>query len=234
MPCADNIIRAHEVEKTYLMGRVRVRALKGVSFEVKKGELLGVTGPSGSGKSTLLNLIGLLDRPTSGSLSIDGIDILRLSEEERTDFRLNRLGFIFQEYALVPELTTRENVQLLTMARGMTPEESRRRSEQILERVGLGDRLDHLPSELSGGEQQRVSIARAVVNEPSILLADEPCANLDTENSRNILELFASINREMNQTILMVSHEEWHREYMEREIRLIDGKIDRDTWYRTL
>jgi putative ABC transport system ATP-binding protein len=234
MPCEGSIIQAHEVEKTYLMGRVRVQALKGVSFEVKKGELLGVTGPSGSGKSTLLNLIGLLDRPTAGSLSIDGMDILHLSEEERTNFRLNRLGFIFQEYALVPELTARENVQLLTMARGMTPEESRKRSEQILERVGLGDRMDHLPSELSGGEQQRVSIARAVVNEPSILLADEPCANLDTENSRNILELFASINREMNQTILMVSHEEWHRDYMEREIRLIDGKIDKDTWYRTL
>jgi putative ABC transport system ATP-binding protein len=227
------MIRADNIQRIYQMGRVSVRALKGVSFQVKKGELLGITGPSGSGKSTLLNLIGLLDHPSSGTLSIDGVDVLRLSEEERTRFRLNRLGFIFQEYALVPELTTVENVQLLTLARGMNPEESRTRSERILERVGLGDRLDHLPSELSGGEQQRVSIARAVVNEPSILLADEPCANLDTENSRNILELFASINREMDQTILMVSHEEWHREYMEREIHLIDGKIAQDNWYRT-
>jgi putative ABC transport system ATP-binding protein len=215
------------------MGKVQVHALRGITFEVKRGELVGVTGPSGSGKSTLLNLIGLLDRPTSGSLSIDDVDVLRLSDAERTQFRLNRLGFIFQEYALVPELTAVENVQLLTRARGMDEKESRERSTQILERVGLGDRLSHLPSELSGGEQQRVAVARALVNEPSILLADEPCANLDTENSRNILELFASINREMDQTIFMVSHEEWHREFMEREIRLVDGAIAADSWYRT-
>jgi putative ABC transport system ATP-binding protein len=227
------MIHAENIQKTYLMGKVRVQALRGISFEVKKGELVGVTGPSGSGKSTLLNLIGLLDNPTSGNLSINGIDVLRLTDAEKTHYRLNRLGFIFQEYALVPELSAVENVQLLTIARGMNPEESRKRSEKILERMGLGDRLDHLPSELSGGEQQRVSIARAVVNEPRILLADEPCANLDTENSRNILELFASINREMDQTILMVSHEEWHRDYMEREIQLIDGKIAKDEWYRT-
>ena len=228
------MIQVHDIQKIYLMGKVKVRALKGISFEVKKGELVGVTGPSGSGKSTLLNLVGLLDRPTSGTLSINGEDVLRLSDEERTHFRLNRLGFIFQEYALVPELTAVENVQLLTLARGMEEEESRERSEKILERVGLGDRLNHLPSELSGGEQQRVAVARALVNEPSILLADEPCANLDTENSRNILELFASVNREMDQTILMVSHEEWHRDYMEREIHLIDGTIAKDNWYRTL
>jgi putative ABC transport system ATP-binding protein len=227
------MIHAENIQKTYLMGKVRVQALRGISFEVKKGELVGVTGPSGSGKSTLLNLIGLLDNPTSGNLSINGIDVLRLTDAEKTHYRLNRLGFIFQEYALVPELSAVENVQLLTIARGMDSEESRKRSEKILERMGLGDRLDHLPSELSGGEQQRVSIARAVVNEPRILLADEPCANLDTENSRNILELFASINREMDQTILMVSHEEWHRDYMEREIQLIDGKIAKDEWYRT-
>jgi putative ABC transport system ATP-binding protein len=227
------MIHAENIQKTYLMGKVRVQALRGISFEVEKGELVGVTGPSGSGKSTLLNLIGLLDNPTSGNLSINGIDVLRLTDAEKTHYRLNRLGFIFQEYALVPELSAVENVQLLTIARGMDPEEGRKRSEEILERMGLGDRLDHLPSELSGGEQQRVSIARAVVNEPSILLADEPCANLDTENSRNILELFASINREMDQTILMVSHEEWHRDYMEREIQLIDGKIAKDEWYRT-
>lgn len=228
------MIEVHDIHKMYLMGKVKVQALKGISFEVKKGELVGVTGPSGSGKSTLLNLIGLLDRPTSGTLSIGGVGVLHLSEEESTRFRLNRLGFIFQEYALVPELNAVENVQLLSLARGMDEEKSMERSERILERVGLGDRLDHLPSELSGGEQQRVAVARALVNEPSILLADEPCANLDTENSRNILELFASINREMDQTILMVSHEEWHRDYMEREIHLIDGKIAKDDWYRTL
>jgi putative ABC transport system ATP-binding protein len=227
------MIRVQDLRRIYQMGKVQVHALRGITFEVKRGELVGVTGPSGSGKSTLLNLIGLLDRPTSGSLSIDDVDVLRLSDAERTQFRLNRLGFIFQEYALVPELTAVENVQLLTRARGMDEKESRERSTQILERVGLGDRLSHLPSELSGGEQQRVAVARALVNEPSILLADEPCANLDTENSRNILELFASINREMDQTIFMVSHEEWHREFMEREIRLVDGAIAADSWYRT-
>ena len=228
------MIEVHDIHKVYPLGKVTVRALNGISFEVKKGELVGITGPSGSGKSTLLNLIGLLDHPTSGAMSIDGEDVLHLSEMERARFRLNRLGFIFQEYALVQELNATENVQLLTLARGMDQEESLKRSEWILKRVGLGDRMDHLPNELSGGEQQRVAVARALVNEPSILLADEPCANLDTENSRNILELFASINREMEQTILMVSHEEWHRDYMEREIHLIDGKIAKDEWYRTL
>jgi putative ABC transport system ATP-binding protein len=228
------MIVVHDMQKMYLMGTVSVWALRGISFEVKRGELVGVTGPSGSGKSTLLNLIGLLDRPTTGTLTIDGEDVLSLSDEERSQFRLNRLGFIFQEYALVPELTAVENVQLLTLSRGMDETESRKRSVQILERVGLGERLDHLPRELSGGEQQRVAVARALINKPSILLADEPCANLDTENSRNILELFASINREMEQTILMVSHEEWHRDYMEREIHLIDGMIAEDRWYRTL
>jgi putative ABC transport system ATP-binding protein len=228
------MIVVHDMQKMYLMGTVSVWALRGISFEVKRGELVGVTGPSGSGKSTLLNLIGLLDRPTTGTLTIDGEDVLSLSDEERSQFRLNRLGFIFQEYALVPELTAVENVQLLTLSRGMDETESRKRSVQILERVGLGERLDHLPRELSGGEQQRVAVARALINKPSILLADEPCANLDTENSRNILELFASINREMEQTILMVSHEEWHRDYMEREIHLIDGMIAEDRWYRTV
>jgi putative ABC transport system ATP-binding protein len=228
------MIRVQDLSRVYQMGKVQVHALRGISLEVKKGELVGITGPSGSGKSTLLNLIGLLDRPTGGSLFIDGQDVLHLTDAERTRFRLRRLGFIFQEYALVPELTSVENVQLLTRARGLAEEETRVRSREILEHVGLGDRLDHLPSELSGGEQQRVAVARALANEPSILLADEPCANLDTENSRNILELFASINREMDQTILMVSHEEWHREYMEREIHLVDGRIARDTWYRTM
>jgi putative ABC transport system ATP-binding protein len=228
------MIRVQDLSRIYQMGKVQVHALRGISLEVKKGELVGITGPSGSGKSTLLNLIGLLDRPTAGSLFIDGQDVLRLTDAERTRFRLRRLGFIFQEYALVPELTSVENVQLLIRARGLAEEEITGRSREILDRVGLGDRLDHLPSELSGGEQQRVAVARALANEPSILLADEPCANLDTENSRNILELFASINREMDQTILMVSHEEWHREYMEREIHLVDGRIASDSWYRTM
>lgn len=228
------MIRAGELHRIYRMGKVQVHALRGISFEVKRGEFVGITGPSGSGKSTLLNLVGLLDRPTSGTLVIGDTDVLSLSEEERTAFRLGHLGFIFQEYALVPELTALENVLLLPLARGLAQKESRERSERILERVGLGEKLQQLPAELSGGEQQRVAIARALVNRPDILLADEPCANLDTENSRNILELFASINRELDQTILMVSHEEWHRDFMEREIHLIDGRIARDEWYREL
>ncbi|NYT17305.1 MAG: ABC transporter ATP-binding protein, partial [Methanomicrobiales archaeon] len=204
--------------------QVKVNALNGVSVEIRKGEFVGVTGPSGSGKSTLLHLLGLLDYPTSGEIRIDGIDTRTLSEDQRSDFRLTRLGYVFQEYALVPELTVFENVILPFMAREEPADRSRDQVMETLEIIGLGKRVTHLQSELSGGEQQRVAIARAIAGRPSILFADEPCANLDTENSRVILDLLAEINKEMGQTIVMVSHEDWHREYFERIIQLRDGK----------
>jgi putative ABC transport system ATP-binding protein len=219
------MIVARDLVRTYTMGKVSVHALNGVSLEIRKGEFIGVIGPSGSGKSTLLHLLGLLDRPTRGEIEIDGISTNTLSGDQRADFRLQRLGYVFQEYALVPELTVFENVILPFMVREEPPDISRKRVLEILDIIGLGERIDHLQSELSGGEQQRVAIARAIAGKPSILFADEPCANLDTENSRIILDLFAGINREMNQTIVMVSHEDWHQEYFRRVLQLRDGKL---------
>jgi putative ABC transport system ATP-binding protein len=219
------MIIARDLHRIYPMGKVQVHALNGVSLEIRKGEFIGVVGPSGSGKSTLMHLLGLLDRPSRGEIEIDGINTNALSEEERADFRLQRLGYVFQEYALVPELTVFENVILPFMVREEPPDSSKQRVGEILEIIGLGERIDFLQNELSGGEQQRVAIARAIAGKPSILFADEPCANLDTENSRVILDLFAEINKEMNQTIVMVSHEDWHRDYFGRVIQLRDGKL---------
>jgi len=219
------MIGIENLKKTYTMGAMQVHALRGVSLEIEKGEFVGIMGSSGSGKSTLLHLAGLLDHPTSGSISLGGTDVLALNEEERTLFRLNNLGYVFQDYALISELSVLENVYLPCLARGKSLDECIPASTAILSAVGLGDRLNHLYHELSGGQQQRVSIARALVNKPSILFADEPCANLDTETSRNILELFRQLNRDMQQTIVMVSHEPWHTEYFDRIITLRDGEI---------
>ncbi|MCM2464817.1 ABC transporter ATP-binding protein [Methanoculleus oceani] len=219
------MIVAEDLRRVYTMGRVEVRALGGVSLEVAKGEFVGIMGASGSGKSTLLHILGLLDRPDSGRVTIDGTDVLALSDHRRTLFRLNRLGYVFQDYALIGELTALENVYLTSLVRGASKKEYLDRSADILERVGLGDRMDHRQSELSGGEQQRVAIARALVNNPSILLADEPCANLDSQTSKSILDLFARLNEDLDQTIVMVSHEEWHKEYFCRVVTLQDGLI---------
>jgi putative ABC transport system ATP-binding protein len=220
------MIEVQDVTREYPMGAVTVRALQGVTFQVEKGEFVGITGASGSGKSTLLHILGLLDRPTSGQVAIEGIDVLRMSDADRTEYRLNNLGYVFQDYALIGELTAIENVFLTSLVRGLSREEYRQRAADILGRVGLGDRLDHRQGELSGGEQQRVAIARALVNNPRILLADEPCANLDSITSRSILELFKKLNEELEQTIVMVSHEEWHQEYFCRIINLMDGAIE--------
>ena len=219
------MITVQNLTRVYTMGKVEVRALAGVSLEVAKGEFVGIMGASGSGKSTLLHILGLLDRPTSGIVTIDGTDVLALSDRQRTLFRLNRLGYVFQDYALIGELTALENVYLTSLVRGASKDEYLERSADILRRVGLGDRMDHRQSELSGGEQQRVAIARALVNNPSILLADEPCANLDSQTSKSILDLFARLNEELDQTIVMVSHEDWHKEYFCRIVTLWDGLI---------
>jgi putative ABC transport system ATP-binding protein len=211
------------------MGDVEVKALDGVTLDIEKGEFLGIMGASGSGKTTLLHMLGLLDEPSSGKITIDGIDIAKLNDYEKTQFRLYKLGYVFQDYALVPDLTVMENVSLPAMLRqDRTDEQSRAGSFEVLQKIGLCDRRDHLPRELSGGQQQRVSIARAMVNKPDILFADEPCANLDSENSRMVLDLFKEINETMQQTIVMVSHEEWHTEYFHRIVKLKDGKVFSD------
>ena len=190
-----------------------------------RGSLSGSPEQAGSGKSTLLHIIRLLDTPTTGDLFINKTNISTLSEDQMTEFRLQNLGYIFQDYALVPELSVQENVYLPAKARGMEREEYLRKSEEILIRVGLGHRVAHKSFELSGGEQQRVAIARALINTPMILFADEPCANLDSKTSRVILDLLKQLNEEYGQTIIMVTHEEWHEEYMCRMIVLTDGEV---------
>ena len=223
------MIEIRNLQKIYRMGDVEVRALDGVTLDIGKGEFLGIMGASGSGKTTLLHMLGLLDYPTSGQIAIEGTDISTLTEYERTMFRLYKLGYVFQDYALVPDLTVMENVSLPAMLRKDRGEDQiQTDSHAILRRIGLYDRKDHLPRELSGGQQQRVSIARAMVNKPDILFADEPCANLDSENSRMVLDLFHEINEEMHQTIVMVSHEDWHKDYFHRIVRLGDGRVISD------
>ena len=220
------MIRIEDLHKVYPMGDVEVKALDGVDLDIAKEEFIGIMGPSGSGKSTLLHMLGLLDHPTRGKIHIDGIDIGKLTDYEKTMFRLYKLGYVFQDYALVPDLTVSENVCLPAMLRhDRTAAEYIQSTRDVLQDIGLWERKDHLPRELSGGQQQRVAIARAIANKPDILFADEPCANLDTENSRMVLNLFKKINEETGQTIVMVSHEDWHRDYFDRIIRLRDGKI---------
>ena len=220
------MIEVTDLKKIYQLGLVEVAALKGVSFSIQKGEFVGIMGPSGSGKSTLLHQMGLLDKPSGGSIRIDGTAVSQLDDEARTRFRLMHLGYVFQDYALVSELNVMENVAIPAIMQGRPLPECYAAATRVLEKVGLGKRLDHLVFELSGGEQQRVSIARALINTPSIIFADEPCANLDTENSRIVLEHFRAVNRELKQTIVMVSHESWHLEYFDRIIFIRDGLLD--------
>jgi len=223
------MIEVKNLSRFYQMGHVTVRALNGVTLSIPKGQFVGITGASGSGKSTLLHLLGLLDRQTEGSIRIGGVDVSTLSERQRTLYRLKKLGYVFQDYALVPELTVEENVYLTSMVRGLQPDEYQKETDEILKRIGLFDRKTHTQSELSGGQQQRVSIARAIVNRPEILYADEPCANLDSESSKNVLDLFKQINNELDQTIVMVSHEDWHLPYFDRVITLRDGQVISDS-----
>jgi putative ABC transport system ATP-binding protein len=199
-----------------------------VSFEIPDGKFIAIMGRSGSGKSTLLHLLGLLDSPTSGEISIDGTDVLRLSDGQRTTFRLKFLGYVFQEFALVSELTALENVYLPGFASGLGSDEYRSRATELLQVVGLGHRLDHYPHELSGGEQQRVAIARSLVNRPKVLFADEPTANLDTTSSEVVLELFQKVNRELGQTIMMVTHEAEDRRFVDQVLWLKDGILEED------
>lgn len=226
------MIKVTDLKKIYHLGQVEVAALKGVSIHIEKGEFVGIMGPSGSGKSTLLHQLGLLDTPSAGQIRIDGTDVSLINDEERTIFRLLHLGYVFQDYALVSELNVMENVAIPAIMQGKPLPECIAAAKHVLVKVGLENRLDHLVYELSGGEQQRVSIARALVNTPSILFADEPCANLDTENSRTVLELFRAVNRELKQTIVMVSHEQWHMQYFDRIIFIRDGRLDVDRMER--
>jgi len=213
-----------QLTKIYNIGKVRVTALDAVSFVVPDATLVSIMGRSGSGKSTLLRQMGLIDNPTSGSIVFDRKDVTKLSEGERAKLRLGYLGYVFQEYALLGELTTLQNVFLPgMMLNGVVDYKDRAR--ELLELVGLGHRVTHYPKELSGGEQQRVAIARALINNPRVLLADEPCANLDTVSSKMVMETLVRLNRELKVTIVFVSHDPEDKKYAETIITLSDGKI---------
>ncbi len=220
------MIEVIDLAKTY-PGKVPTQALKGVSFKVEQGQFIAIMGRSGSGKSTLLHQLGLIDRPTAGKILIDDIDVSELSEARRTIFRLQYLGYVFQEFALIAELNAFENVNLPSFALGRSPGGDRKWAEEVLRVVGLGGRLDHYPHELSGGEQQRVAIARSLANKPKIIFADEPTANLDSVSAKIVLELFQKLNKELGQTIVMVTHEPEDRKYVDRVIWLKDGLIEK-------
>ncbi|MCL4375088.1 ABC transporter ATP-binding protein [Patescibacteria group bacterium] len=221
------MIKVDNLQKTY-PGKVPTPALKGLSFSVADGEFVAVMGRSGSGKSTLLHQLGLIDTPTAGQIWIGSTDVTRLSASQKTRYRLEHLGYVFQEYALIVEFTVLENVYLPALALGKKPEEYKSRAAELLGLVGLGQRLDHYPHEISGGEQQRVAIARALINRPAILFADEPTANLDTVSAKTVLELFKKLNDELKQTIVMVTHEPDDQRYVHRVVWLQDGLIEKE------
>jgi len=222
------MIEVKNLQKVYGHGRATTTALKGIDMEVKPGEFIAIMGRSGSGKSTLLHILGLLDMPTGGELKIDGKEVLKLSEGERARFRLEKLGYIFQEYSLLEEMTILENVYLPALC--LERENSyRKRAVEMLETVGLGERLKHYPNEVSGGEQQRAAIARALISRPKILFADEPTASLDVTSANIVLELFRKLNKELRQTIVMVTHEPEDEKYVDRVIWLKDGLVEKES-----
>jgi len=222
-----SIIEIKNLKKTFKSGDATIYAVDDISFSVQEGEFLAITGRSGSGKSTLLYQLGLLDTPTSGMIIISGHDISLLNHDERTAVRLNDLGYVFQDYANLPSLSAIENVMLPLLMQGLNETMARKKAGEALARVGLGDRLDNVPSELSGGQQQRVAIARAIAHEPKIIFADEPTANLDSETSETVLQVFLDLHT-AGQTILMVTHELEYANLAERILVLSDGKLISD------
>jgi putative ABC transport system ATP-binding protein len=217
------VIEAINLKKTYMLGKVPVEALRGVALKVESGDFLSILGPSGSGKSTLLNLIGALDKPTSGTLLIDGVDVSKLNDNQLADLRV-KVGFVFQFFNLIPRFTAIDNVELAMSIKGKSRTDRRKRAEELLRTVGLGDRMEHKPAELSGGQQQRVAIARALANDPSFLLLDEPTGNIDSKTAREIIDIISNLN-EKGVTIIMVTHDETLAHEAKRTMKIIDGVI---------
>jgi len=219
-----SVVETINLRKTYLLGKVPVNALQGVNFKVDKGDFLAVLGPSGSGKSTLLNMIGALDKPTDGKVFIEGVDVSTLNDNQLADLR-RRIGFVFQFFNLIPRFTARENVELSMSIADMSRAERRKQAEDLLETVGLKERMNHKPAELSGGEQQRVAIARALANTPRFLLMDEPTGNIDSKTANEILGLIKRLNEEKGVTIIMVTHDQRLATQAKRAVQMFDGVI---------
>ena len=221
------LIDIREITKVYQMGQEQVHALSGVNLGVERGEYVAIMGPSGSGKSTLMNLVGCLDTPTSGSYVLNGREVARMTDDELAAIRNQEIGFVFQTFNLLPRTNALQQVELPLVYSGLARKERRERAVKALEAVGLGDRMNHQPNEMSGGQRQRVAVARALINDPSILLADEPTGNLDSQTGAEIMALFADLNRRGN-TIVLVTHEEDIAAHARRIVRLRDGKVTED------
>jgi putative ABC transport system ATP-binding protein len=224
----DPVISLEHIHKTYYMGDIEVHALRGVSLEIQKGEYVAIMGPSGSGKSTMMNIVGCLDHPTRGTYLLDGLDVSKASKADLADIRNQKVGFVFQSFNLVSRTSALENVELPMIYAGVRPKERIRRATEALEIVGLSDKLRNLPNQLSGGQQQRVAVARALVNNPAIILADEPTGALDTRTSVELMEVFQKLNEERKMTIIIVTHEPDIAEYSKRVVLFRDGRIVRD------
>jgi len=218
------VVEAIGVKKTYMLGKVPVEALQGVNLKVEAGDFVSILGPSGSGKSTMLNLIGALDKPTAGTLLIDGVDISKLNDNQLAEIRL-KIGFVFQFFNLIPRLTARDNVELAMSIANTNKVERRKRAIGLLETVGLKDRINHKPAELSGGQQQRVAIARALANNPKFLLLDEPTGNVDSKTASEVLALINKLNAEDKVSIIMVTHDERLAHEAKRTVKMFDGQI---------
>ncbi len=226
-PTSDFVVEAENLHRIYQMGDVQVPALKGVDLQISHGEFVVVLGVSGSGKSTLLNLLGGLDRPTEGKVLIEGQDLSQMSDDQLADLRLHKVGFVFQFFNLMPQLTAQANVELPLFLAEIPSKNAQERSEELLELVGLTQRAHHRPTELSGGEQQRVAIARALANNPTIVLADEPTGNLDTKTGGEIIKLLREVNQIKNQTFIVVGHDNRLKTVADRIIEMQDGKFIR-------
>jgi putative ABC transport system ATP-binding protein len=219
------VVEIGNVTRTFKTGKVETQALRGVSLSIQNGEFTALVGPSGSGKTTLLQLIGCLDLPTSGQVCINGKDVSKLNRNQRADMRRGTIGFIFQFFALIPTLTAYENVEMPLLLNGYSAGERRQRVQELLESVELGDRAQHRPDQLSGGEQQRVAVARALAPKPKLILADEPTANLDTPNGRQVMEIMTRLNQETGVTFIFATHDPRVIEYARRVVTLRDGRI---------